>query len=125
MTNVKTLSDEQKASLGRLEYLYGQTQNHRNATEKNELYDQVIMLDKSIRRNSRIKAALVGITGLILFVTGYNLLTRLHSAFLAGIIFFSIGVILIASAYPIYNHLIKKKRKKYAPVVLTITNYLI
>ena len=49
---------------------------------------------------------------LLLFITGYNFLTRLQSAFLAGIIFFSIGVILIASAYPIYNHLVKKKRKK-------------
>ena len=125
MTNINALSDEQRAFLGRLEYLYGQTRNHRNGTEKNELYDQVIMLDKSIRNNSRIKALLVGLTGLLLFITGYNFLTRLQSAFLAGIIFFSIGVILIASAYPIYNHLIKKKRKKYAPVVLTITNYLI
>lgn len=124
MTNVIALSDEQKASLRQLEYIYGQTQNHRNSTEKRELYDQVITLDKSIRKSSLIKAILVGITGLILFITGYSFLTRLQSAFLAGIVFFSIGVVLVASAYPIYNHLIKKKRKKYAPVVLAITNYL-
>ena len=77
-----------------------------------------------VQEAEAVKTESKGIFGGLLLFTGYNFLTRLSGSFLAGIIIFCIGAVNIALSYPLYNHLVAKARKKYAPVVLTVTKYL-
>ncbi len=122
MTDI--IMDEQKKLLERLEYIYSGFQTKNEGPTSLKLYEQVMAIDHNIRKRSMVKALIVGVVGLLFFVTGYNILIHLQNSFLFGIIIFSIGVIMIAIAYPIYNYLIRKMRKKYALVVMAIISYL-
>ena len=120
----KLLTEEQKSRIHQLEFYYKEATKYVRPATDNELFSLVVKLDENIRRRATAMAVAHGIFGGLLLFTGYNFLTRLSGSFLAGIIIFCIGAVNIALSYPLYNHLVAKARKKYAPVVLTVTKYL-
>ena len=120
----KILTEEQRSKIHQLEFYYKEATKYVRPATDNELFSLVVKLDESIRRRATAMAVSQGICGGLLLFTGYNFLTRLSGSFLAGIIIFCIGAVNIALSYPLYNHLVAKIRKKYAPVVLTVTKYL-
>ncbi|MCR5748070.1 MAG: hypothetical protein K6G03_10215 [Lachnospiraceae bacterium] len=124
MSKDQNLTVEQKQKIHQLEFLYHEEESSIVLPSDNELFNRVMGLDEEIRKKALKSSVIEGTIGCLILVTGINLLVNLKSAFMAGIIFFCIGAILLAGAYPLYNHLLRKNRKKYAPVVLTITNYL-
>ncbi|MCR5580278.1 MAG: hypothetical protein K6F66_01700 [Pseudobutyrivibrio sp.] len=123
MTNTN-LTEEQKNNLRQLNFYYETVAKETQTLSDNELFNRLLNLDNSLKRKAFIKAFCEGLGGFVLFISGYNMLTHLEHAFLAGIIFFSLGSILLATSYPLYNYLLNKERRKLAPVVLTITKYL-
>lgn len=120
----KLLTEEQKSKIHQLEFYYMEATKIVSPATDNELFFLVFKLDERLRRQAMAMAISQGIFGGLLLFTGYNFLTRLSSSFLAGIIIFCIGAINIALSYPLYNHLVIRTRRKYAPVVLTVTKYL-
>ncbi|MCR5747471.1 MAG: hypothetical protein K6G03_07150 [Lachnospiraceae bacterium] len=124
MSKDQNLTVEQKQKIHQLEFFYHEEESSKVLPSDNELFDRVFKLDEEIRKKALNRSVFEGSIGFMVLVTGINLLVNLKSAFLAGIIFFCVGAVLLAGAYPLYNHLLRKDRKKYAPVVLTITNYL-
>ncbi|MCR4924257.1 MAG: hypothetical protein K5931_09660 [Lachnospiraceae bacterium] len=124
MTAKDNLSDEQKTRIHQLEFLYKEAESSPKSSSIDNLYDRLLKLDEDVKRKAFKISLIDGFAGTLLLISGYNFLTKLSGAFLSGIIFFCIGFVMLALTYPIYNYLLKKGRKKYAPVVLTITNYL-
>ena len=63
-------------------------------------------------------------TGMSLFMT--ELGAALGSmAMAAGIVTGVVGMVLIAAAYPIYNHVLKKERARIAPEILRLSDELL
>ncbi|MCR5100217.1 MAG: hypothetical protein K6B41_02535 [Butyrivibrio sp.] len=118
------LTEEQKRKIQQLEYNYKKDSVNSSSLNNDELYSRVFTLDSSLRKKALTSAIILAFTGFILFITGYNLLTKLEHSFLTGVIFFCIGMISMAASYPLYNNVLHRNRKKYAPVVLAITKFL-
>ncbi len=124
MTSGNHLTEEQKKKIRQLEFYYKEADKSSLVASDDDLFKRVISLDNTLKRHALAKSVSNGILGFLLLITGYNFLTALKHSFLAGIIFFCIGAIVLAFSYPLYNMLLYKSRKKYAPVVLAITNFL-
>ncbi len=124
MTSNTNLTEEQKKEIHQLEFYYREASNASISASDADLFKRVVTLDNNLKRRAFARAFAEGIFGFLLLITGYNFLTILSHAFLAGIVIFCVGAIILASSYPLYNLLLHKSRKKYAPVVLTVTTFL-
>lgn len=88
--------------------------------------DVIKKLDKSVTDAATAISLIVGIIGLLVMGTGMSLVMVWGGDYmLAGIIIGLMGIALVASAYPIYNSVIRAKRKKIAPEILRLTDELI
>ena len=73
----------------------------------------------------------IGIIGALLMGTGMSFcLTDIGAALgnlamLLGIVVGVVGMMLVALAYPLYNRVLKKERKKIAPEILRLSNELL
>lgn len=99
MTNTN-LTEEEKNILRQLNFYYETVTKDSKTLSDNELFNRLLNLDNSLKRKAFIKAFCEGLGGFVLFISGYNMLTHLEHAFLTGIIFFSLGSIIIATSYP-------------------------
>ncbi|MBQ8912094.1 MAG: hypothetical protein IJY89_05945, partial [Clostridia bacterium] len=73
----------------------------------------------------------VGILGALLLGMGMSLtisdvgtLLGIENAMLPGIVIGVIGIGVVALAYPLYSHIVKKERERIAPAVLQLTEEL-
>ncbi len=119
-----SLTNDQKTKIQQLKYYYHEAGEDLSSSSDSELYSKLIRMDEDLRERALAFSVSEGIIGLLLIITGYNFLTMLSGAFLSGILCLCLGLVMLALAYPIYHLLLRKNRKKYAPVVLTITRYL-
>ncbi len=88
--------------------------------------DIIKKLDKSVTDAATVASLVVGIIGILVMGTGMSLVMVWGGDYmLAGIIIGLIGIALVAAAYPIYNSVIRAKRKKIAPEILRLTDELI
>lgn len=94
---------------------------------------QLRRLDASVTQKATTAALIPGIIGALLLGVGMSLTMSDFSkilgfsqdmAMLTGIIIGVIGIILICLAYPLYNRVTKKERKKIAPEILRLTDEL-
>lgn len=75
-------------------------------------------------------ALAVGIVGTLIMGTGMSLaMTDIGAALgsiamLLGIVVGIVGMVLVALAYPIYNHVLSKARQRIAPEILRLTDEL-
>ena len=90
-------------------------------------------LDAGVTRKATTVALVPGIIGVLLLGFGMSLvmsdLSRMigfnqNMAMLLGIIVGIIGIVLVCSAYPWYNHVTRKERAKIAPEILRLTEEL-
>lgn len=73
----------------------------------------------------------VGVLGALILGTGMSLcMTELgaalgHLAMVIGILAGLIGLIMVALAYPLFNYVLKKERKRIAPEILRLSDELL
>ena len=82
-------------------------------------------------QKAQTTALTVGILGALIMGTGMSLaMTELGAilgslAMILGIAIGLVGMILVALAYPIYNHVLKKQRQRIAPEILRLSDELL
>lgn len=90
-------------------------------------------LDQSVSSKATAYALIFGIIGTLILGLGMSLAmsdladilgTYSHLGMLIGIIIGVIGIVLVCIAYPIYNYIIKKERRKIAPEIIRLTDEL-
>ena len=90
-------------------------------------------LDASVTRAAQIVALIFGIVGAIILGLGMSIIMTDLSEFMGlgndmamivGIIIGIVGGVLVSVAYPIYNAIVKIKRKKIAPEIIRLTDEL-
>ena len=73
----------------------------------------------------------VGVLGALILCTGMSLcMTELgaalgHLAMVIGILIGVLGLIMVALAYPLFNYVLKKERKRIAPEILRLSDELL
>ena len=76
-------------------------------------------------------AIALGVIGALIMGTGMSLCMTELSGFLGGTAMFIgipvgiVGMVLVALAYPLYNSVLKKERKKIAPEILRLSDELL
>jgi len=99
--------------------------------EEEDKMAQLRRLDASVYSKATTASLIVGILGTLLLGTGMSLIMtdigKMLGSFLALVIGIGVGVVgivLVSLAYPIYNHTLRKERKKVAPEILRLTDEL-
>lgn len=102
-------------------------------TEAEDKMARLRRLDASVTNTAQAVALVLGVIGTLILGFGMSLvLTELaeglglsgEAAMLTGIIVGIIGGILACLAYPIYNAVVKAKRKRLAPEIIRLTDEL-
>ena len=90
-------------------------------------------LDASVTQRATVVSLVLGIIGALILGTGMSLvmtnlgeLLGLHEKtnLLLGIFVGIVGIVLISLAYPTYNHILKKERKRIAPEIIRLSSEL-
>lgn len=95
--------------------------------------EQLRKLHNSASQKAQTWAIAFGVIGALILGTGMSLaMTDLgelmgayrNLAMLFGIVIGTVGMILVALAYPVYNRVLKKERQRIAPEILRLTEEL-
>ncbi len=101
--------------------------------EKEDKMAQLRRLDQGVTQKATVVSLIVGIIGALILGFGMSLaMTDIgihlgasgNMSMLIGIIIGVVGIALVCVAYPIYNQIVKKERKKIAPEILRLTDEL-
>ena len=98
--------------------------------EKEDKMAQVRALDARAEKRAMAFSLVFGILGAMVLGIGMSLIMSdfgkvLGTAALpVGIVAGVIGIALVALAYPVYQHTLKKEREKIAPTILRLTDEL-
>lgn len=87
--------------------------------------EQLRQMDKRVSRKGTIISIIIGVIGCLL--QGIGMCCTMEWAgrwFVPGIIIGVIGIVMIALAYPLYERITKKERKKIAPLILKLADEL-
>ena len=102
-------------------------------TEDEDKMARLRRLDASVTQTAQVVALVFGIIGALILGVGMSLcMTDLGEilgsfrdmAMVIGIIVGVVGGVLASLAYPIYNAIVKAKRKKLAPEIIRLTDEL-
>ena len=102
-------------------------------TEQEDKMTRLRRLDASVTNTAQAVALVVGIIGTLVLGFGMSLImTNLSDvlglqndmAMLIGIIIGVVGGVVASIAYPVYNVIVKAKRKKLAPEIIRLTDEL-
>ena len=102
-------------------------------TETEDKMTRLRRLDASVTNKAQAVALMFGVIGTLILGFGMSLvMTELaeslgisgDAAMVIGIIVGVIGGVLASLAYPIYNAIVKAKRKKLAPEIIRLTDEL-
>ena len=100
--------------------------------ESTEL-DALRRLDASVTQTAQIVSLILGVIGTLILGFGMSLAMTdiahtlgLHGnlAMVIGIVIGVVGGVLAGVAYPVYNAIVKAKRKKIAPEIIRLTDEL-
>ena len=103
-------------------------------TETEDKMTRLRRLDASVTNTAQAVALVFGVIGTLILGFGMSLvMTELaeslgisgNAAMVIGIIVGIVGGILASLAYPIYNAIVKAKRKKLAPEIIRLADELI
>ncbi len=93
--------------------------------------EQLRRLDAGVTSKAMVVSLCVGIIGALVMGTGMSLIMTdlgemlgIASTMVIGIILGIVGMIGVILAYPLYQYVIKKERKKIAPQILKLTEEL-
>jgi len=93
--------------------------------------EQLRKLHYSATQRAQAASITIGVTGALVLGTGMSLcMTELgtnlgHIAMILGILLGLIGLIMVALAYPAFNYVLKKERKRNAPEILRLSEELL
>lgn len=83
-------------------------------------------LDKSVSQPGTIVGLLLGIVGTLIMGTGMSMVMVFDKVFfIPGIIVGILGIIILASAYPVYKKITEKQKEKIAPQILALSEELL
>ncbi len=94
---------------------------------------QIKMLDASVTKGATISSLCVGIIGALIMGFGMSLImsdlkeilgSHTDMAMILGIIIGLVGMVAVLVAYPLYQYISERKRKKIAPEILRLTEEL-
>lgn len=92
--------------------------------------EQLRALDKNVERKATVFAIIAGVIGTLILGIGMSIgMSDFGSSFgphslFIGIAIGTVGIVGLALAYPLYNHILKKERKKIAPEIIRLTDEL-
>lgn len=87
--------------------------------------EQLRQMDKRVSRKGTIISIIIGVIGCLLLGIGMCCMMEWAGRwFVPGIIIGVIGIVMIALAYPLYERITKKERKKIAPLILKLADEL-
>ena len=118
-----TYSAAQQAEIERIRKKYAEPTEDKIA--------QLQALDRSVSQKAQVWALTVGILGALIMGTGMSIaMTELGGLvgeyyMPIGIAVGLLGILLSVLAYPIYNHILQKERKRIAPEILRLTDELL
>ena len=90
-------------------------------------------LDASVTQTAQMVAIVLGVIGVLILGGGMSLImtdlaeilgTYQDMAMVIGIVIGVVGGILVSLAYPVYNAIVKAKRKKLAPEIIRLADEL-
>ncbi len=82
-------------------------------------------LDRSVTEKGTVIFIVIGVLGTLIMGLGMSLAMVWQGMwFIPGIIIGLIGIGILAAAYPVYNHVIRKERERIAPEILRLTDEL-
>lgn len=88
--------------------------------------EQLRKLDKSAETPGTVVGLMLGIIGTLVMGTGMScVMVWTDSLFVVGILLGLLGMVMIASAYPVYKMITKKQREKIAPMILALSEELL
>lgn len=88
--------------------------------------EQLRRLDQSSTKSATFVSLAVGIVSTLIMGVGMccTMISGWEQYFIPGIILGVIGIGGIIAAYPLYNYMVKQKRKKLAPDIMRLTDEL-
>ena len=95
--------------------------------------DELKALDRKVKRPANVFAYVFGSISAIIMGAGMSLvMTEIGEvidlapkmAMPVGILIGVVGIVLVCVAYPLYNRIVKKERKKIAPEIIRLTDEL-
>ena len=122
-----TYSAKEQAELKRIR------EKHTAPTEDEDKMARLRRLDSSVTNTAQAVALVLGIIGALILGFGMSLIMTDLAEFLGleetvvmvvGVSVGIVGGILASLAYPIYNAIVKAKRKKIAPEIIRLTDEL-
>ena len=102
-------------------------------TEVEDKMARLRRLDASVTQAAQAVALAIGVIGTLLLGTGMSLCmtdfakilgAHRDAAFLIGILVGILGGVLASLAYPVYNAIVKARRKRLAPEIIRLTDEL-
>ena len=124
-----TYSAKEQDELKRIREKYIDRESH---TEESAM-DTLRRLDNNVTRKAQVVSLIFGIIGALLLGFGMSLVMTELSAILGryedmsmiiGIVIGIVGGALVCLAYPMYNLIAKRERKKIAPEIIRLTDEL-
>ena len=122
-----TYSAKEQAELKRIREKYTPP------TETEDKMERLRRLDASVTQKAQIVALIFGVIGALIFGAGMSLCmsdfaeilgSHRDMAMVVGIPVGLVGGALAALAYPMYNFIVKRERKKIAPEIIRLTDEL-
>ena len=93
--------------------------------------EQLRRLHRIPTQKAQAASIAIGVLGALILGTGMSLcMTELgaaleHFAMVIGVLSGLIGLIMVALAYPLFNYVLKKERKRIAPEILRLSDELL
>ncbi len=92
---------------------------------------QLRRLDAAVTKKATTVSLVFGILGALIMGAGMSLVMTdigatvgIYNPMVPGILIGVMGIVLVSLAYPLYNRIVKKERKKIAPQILQLTDEL-
>lgn len=96
------------------------------AAREEDKMEQLRRLDNGVTRKSMAVSLTVGIIGALVMGMGMScVLVWQEMMLIPGIIIGLVGIVLVCLAYPLYNFIAKRERKKIAPEIIRLTDELL
>ena len=95
-------------------------------TKEETSMEQLRRLDESATKGATVVSLIVGIISALLFGVGMccTMVPGWEQYFIPGIAVGVVGIIGVLAAYPIYNHMVKRKRAELAPEIMRLSDEL-
>lgn len=122
-----TYSAKEQAELKRIREKYAPS------TENEDKMERLRRLDTGVTQKAQTVALIFGVVGVLILGLGMSMCmtnfgeilgSHSHLAMVIGIIIGVIGGILAGIAYPMYNLVVKRERRKIAPEIIRLTDEL-